>query len=47
MTDPIRRELERRLEQSRRLAHCAADPTTSQRLAALIKELELKLEQQK
>jgi hypothetical protein len=47
MTDPIRKELERRLEQSRRLAHSTADSTTSERLAALIKELELKLERQK
>jgi hypothetical protein len=47
MTDPTRKELERRLEQSRRLAHSAADPTSSERLAALIKELELKLEQQR
>jgi hypothetical protein len=47
MAEQSRRELERRLEQSRRLAHDVADRTTSERLVSLIRELELKLEQAK
>jgi len=47
MTVQSRKELERRLEQSRRLAHDVSDSLTSERLIVLTKELELKLEQEK
>jgi|GraSoi_2013_40cm_1033754.scaffolds.fasta_scaffold09740_2 hypothetical protein len=47
MAEQSRKELERRLEQSRRLAHSPLDTVTSERLGALIKELELMLEQEK
>jgi hypothetical protein len=41
MRDPVRREeLERRLEQSRRLQRSAGDRTTSDRIGKLIDELE-------
>jgi TATA-binding protein-associated factor Taf7 len=38
-----RQELERRLEQSRRLAGEALDPVTQQRLKLLVQDLELQL----
>jgi hypothetical protein len=38
-----REELERRLEQGRRMAKQQADPLTTQRLAALIREIEEQL----
>jgi hypothetical protein len=43
--DPIdeRAELQRRLEQSRRLGSGAVDPTTTERLKLLALELELKI----
>jgi hypothetical protein len=40
MSDQDCKELERRLEQSRRLFKGANDPTTTKRLAQLISELE-------
>ncbi len=40
MTRANRRELERKLEQARRLAMEPTDPLTRERLAQLIKELE-------
>jgi hypothetical protein len=46
MTDPGQKEdLERRLEQSRRLSRVASDPTTKERLDRLTDDLEA--EQQK
>jgi hypothetical protein len=47
MTNPTRKEeLERRLEQSRRLSRGATDKTTHERLAELIDELEKKQTQE-
>jgi hypothetical protein len=40
MDDTARKEIERRLEQSRRLASSANDPTTSDRIKLLIADLE-------
>jgi hypothetical protein len=40
MAEATRRELERRLEQSRRLSRGASDPTTFERLEQLIDDLE-------
>jgi hypothetical protein len=41
MTDERDREIERRLEQSKRLLRAAIDPVTSERIGKLIGELEL------
>ncbi|HET7123111.1 MAG TPA: hypothetical protein VFI51_03275 [Bradyrhizobium sp.] len=43
MTRANRRELERKLEQARRLAMEPTDPLTRERLAQLIEELEIQL----
>ena len=43
MTRANRRELERKLEQARRLAMEPTDPLTSERLAQLVEELEFQL----
>ena len=43
MTRANRRELERKLEQARRLAMEPTDPLTRERLAQLIEELEFQL----
>jgi hypothetical protein len=40
MDDAARKEIERRMEQSRRLASTANDPTTSARINLLIADLE-------
>ena len=47
MAEQSRRELERRLEQSRRLTRYVTDRITSERLISLVKEFELILEQEK
>jgi hypothetical protein len=48
MINPTHKEeLERRLEQSRRLSKGANDPTTHQRLAQLIDDLEKAQQQEK
>ncbi len=43
MTRANRRELERKLEQARRLAMEPTDPLTRERLAQLVEELEFQL----
>ena len=43
MTRANRRELERKLEQARRLAMEPTDPLTRERLAQFIEELEIQL----
>jgi len=47
MTRANRRELERKLEQVRRLAMEPTDPLTRERLAQLIEELEFQLRDQR
>lgn len=47
MSGGDRKELERRLEQSRRLAAEPSDPLTTERLRALIADIEEQLEQKK
>jgi hypothetical protein len=47
MTRANRRELERRLEQARRLAMEPTDPLTRERLAQLVEELEFHLHHQR
>jgi hypothetical protein len=47
MVDLTRRELERRIEQARRLRATANDQTTSERLSQLIDDLSEKLRQKK
>ena len=47
MTRGNRRELERKLEQARRLAMEPTDPLTSERLAQLVEELEFQLRDQR
>jgi len=47
MTRANRRELERKLEQARRLAMEPTDPLTSERLAQLVEELEFQLRDQR
>jgi hypothetical protein len=42
-----RRELERKLEQARRLAAEPTDPLTRERLAELVEELEFQLQEQR
>ena len=46
MTRANRRELERKLEQARRLAMEPTDPLTRERLAQLVEELEFQLRDQ-
>jgi hypothetical protein len=47
MTRAERRELDRKLEQARRLALEPTDPITRERLAELIEELEFQLKDQR
>lgn len=47
MSSEDRKELQRRLEQSRRLAAEPSDPLTKERLRALVADLEEQLEQKK
>jgi TATA-binding protein-associated factor Taf7 len=47
MTRANRRELERKLEQARRLAMEPTDPLTRERLAQLVEELEFQLHHQR
>jgi hypothetical protein len=47
MTDERDREIERRLEQSKRLLRAAIDPTTSERIGRLIGELEREIQMDK
>ena len=47
MTRANHRELERKLEQARRLAMEPTDPLTRERLAQLIEELEFRLRDQR
>lgn len=47
MSGEDRKELQRRLEQSRRLADQPSDPLTRERLTALVADIEEQLEQKK
>jgi len=47
MTDERDREIERRLEQSKRLLRAAIDPITSERIGRLIGELEREIQMDK
>ena len=47
MTRMIRHELERKLEQARRLAMEPADPLAIERLAQIVEELEFQLQDQR